>query len=76
LGRTGLSRKELERVERAHGTHQDRLVKKLRLAEIVNYDQANACLGRALLGRPALRATGGGASRLSPVWYDKPVYSR
>jgi hypothetical protein len=24
--------------------HQDRLVKKLRLAEIVNYDQANACL--------------------------------
>jgi transposase len=32
------------RVERAHGTHQDRLVKKLRLAGIVNYDQANAYL--------------------------------
>jgi hypothetical protein len=32
------------RVERAHGTHQDRLVKKLRLAGIRNYDQANAYL--------------------------------
>ncbi len=32
------------RVERAHGTHQDRLVKKLRLAGIANYDQANAFL--------------------------------
>jgi transposase len=32
------------RVERAHGTHQDRLVKKLRLAGIANYDQANAYL--------------------------------
>jgi transposase len=32
------------RVERAHGTHQDRLVKKLRLAGIVNYDRANAYL--------------------------------
>ena len=29
------------RVERAHGTHQDRLVKKLRLAGIANYDQAD-----------------------------------
>ena len=32
------------RVERAHGTHQDRLVKKLRLAGMVNYPQANAYL--------------------------------
>jgi len=32
------------RVERAHGTHQDRLVKKLRLAWIANYHQANAYL--------------------------------
>jgi hypothetical protein len=32
------------RVERAHGTHQDRLVKKLRPAEIANYDPANAHL--------------------------------
>jgi transposase-like protein len=29
------------RVERIHGTHQDRLVKKLRLAGIAGYDQAN-----------------------------------
>ena len=32
------------RVERGHGTHQDRLVKKLRLAGIANYGQANAYL--------------------------------
>src|SRR5438445_74802 len=30
------------RVERVHGTHQDRLVKKLRLATVSNYDDANA----------------------------------
>jgi transposase InsO family protein len=29
------------RVERAHGTHQDRLVKKLRLAGIASYEEAN-----------------------------------
>jgi transposase len=29
------------RVERAHGTHQDRLVKKLRLAGIKSYEEAN-----------------------------------
>jgi hypothetical protein len=32
------------RVERAHGTRQDRLVKKLRLAGIANCEQANAYL--------------------------------
>jgi transposase len=32
------------RVERAHGTHQDRLVKKLRLSGIATYEQANAYL--------------------------------
>lgn len=32
------------RVERAHGTHQDRLVKKLRLAGIASYDDANRYL--------------------------------
>jgi transposase len=32
------------RVERAHGTHQDRLVKKLRLAGIGNYEDANRYL--------------------------------
>ena len=32
------------RVERVHGTHQDRLVKKLRLAGIVSYGEANRYL--------------------------------
>ncbi len=32
------------RVERAHGTHQDRLVKKLRLAGIADYNAANVYL--------------------------------
>src|SRR5438552_10725984 len=32
------------RVERVPGTHQDRLVKKLRLATVSNYDDANAYL--------------------------------
>jgi transposase len=32
------------RVERGHGTHQDRLVKKLRLAGIAGYDDANRYL--------------------------------
>ncbi|MGH9543745.1 MAG: hypothetical protein ACRD23_00870 [Terriglobales bacterium] len=31
-------------MERAHGTHQNRLVKKLRLAGVANYEQANAYL--------------------------------
>lgn len=37
------------RVELAHGTHQDRLVEKLRLAGIRNYDQANAFLEKRYL---------------------------
>ena len=37
------------RVERAHGTHQDRLVKKLRLAGIRDYDLANAYLEKHYL---------------------------
>lgn len=37
------------RVERAHGTHQDRLVKKLRLAGITDYEQANAFLEKGYL---------------------------
>ena len=32
------------RVERVHGTHQDRLVKKLRLAGVTGYDAANRYL--------------------------------
>lgn len=34
------------RVERAHGTHQDRLIKKLRLAGISDYETANRYLRR------------------------------
>lgn len=37
------------RVERAHGTHQDRLVKKLRLAGIASYDEANRYLDEQYL---------------------------
>jgi transposase len=51
------------RVERAHGTHQDRLVKKLRLTGIANYEQANAYLDEHYLpehnrryARPAAEA--------------------
>jgi hypothetical protein len=51
------------RVERAHGTHQDRVVKKLRLAGIANYGQANAYLDEHYLtehnrryARPAAEA--------------------
>lgn len=37
------------RVERAHGTHQDRLVKKLRLAAISSYEEANCYLDERYL---------------------------
>ena len=37
------------RVERAHGTHRDRLVKELRLAGIANYEQAHASLDQPYL---------------------------
>ncbi|MGC9197643.1 MAG: ISNCY family transposase [Acidobacteriaceae bacterium] len=37
------------RVERAHGTHQDRLVKKLRLAGISDYEAANCYLDQHYL---------------------------
>src|SRR5260370_22589508 len=43
------------RVERAHGTHQDRLVKKLRLAGIATYEQANAYLEEHYLPEPNRR---------------------
>jgi transposase len=55
------------RVERAHGTHQDRLVKKLRLAGIANYEQANGYLHEHYLAEHNRRyAPGCGRSRLSP----------
>jgi hypothetical protein len=37
------------RVERGHGTHQDRLIKKMRLKKIATYDKANAFLAGSYL---------------------------
>lgn len=37
------------RVERGHGTHQDRLIKKMRLKKIATYEQANAYLAGGYL---------------------------
>jgi len=37
------------RVERGHGTHQDRLIKKMRLKKITTYEQANAFLAGSYL---------------------------
>jgi len=37
------------RVERGHGTHQDRLIKKMRLQKIATYVQANAYLSQSYL---------------------------
>jgi transposase len=51
------------RVERAHGTHQDRLVKKLRLAGIANYDQANAYLEKHYLADHNLRYAHGAVAQ-------------
>jgi hypothetical protein len=37
------------RVERGHGTHQDRLIKKMRLKKIASYEKANAFLAGSYL---------------------------
>ena len=39
------------RVERHHGTHQDRLIKKMRLRGIVDYEAANRYLDEEYIGR-------------------------
>jgi len=39
------------RVERGHGTHQDRLIKKMRLKKISNYEAANAFLAEVYLAQ-------------------------
>ena len=36
-------------MERGHGTHQDRLIKKMRLKKIATYEKANACLAVSYL---------------------------
>ncbi len=56
------------RVERHHGTHQDRLIKKMRLRGIVDYEAANRYLGEEYVSRAqrALLLRAGGGSGLSP----------
>jgi transposase len=39
------------RVERGHGTHQDRLIKKMRLKRIASYEAANEFLGQSYLAQ-------------------------
>ncbi len=56
------------RVERAHGTHQDRLVKKLRLAGIASYQQANEYLEKSYLSEHTRRYAHPAAS---PVDYHR-----
>ena len=57
------------RVERAHGTHQDRLVKKLRLAGIANYEEANAYLDAPYLAEHNRRYA---HAATSPSDYHRP----
>ncbi len=57
------------RVERVHGTHQDRLVKKLRRKGIVSHEAANVYLRSEYLAehKSALCACRGEEGRLSPA---------
>ena len=50
------------RVERNHGTHQDRMVKKLRLAGVGNYDDANAYLDKRYVSEHNRRFAGPAAA--------------
>ena len=52
------------RIERAHGTHQDRLVKKLRLLGITNYAEANRYLEEQYLAEHNRRYARPAASEL------------
>jgi len=52
------------RVERAHGTHQDRLVKKLRLAGISSYAEANRYLDAQYLAEHNRRYARAAASKM------------
>ena len=57
------------RVERGHGTHQDRLVKKLRLARIGNIDAANIFLRTTYLPDHNARFA---VAPASPIDYHRP----
>lgn len=58
------------RVERNHGTHQDRLIKKLRLKRIGDYEQANRYVGQAYLPQHNVRYA---VTPRSPVDFHEPV---
>ena len=57
------------RVERGHGTHQDRLIKKLRLAKIATLDAANTFLETHYLADHNARFA---VTAASPVDYHRP----
>jgi transposase len=61
------------RVERTHGTHQDRLIKKLRLAGIDTLDAANAFLEETYLPVHNARFA---VAPASPVDYHRPRHVR
>ena len=57
------------RVERSHGTHQDRLIKKFRLARVATLDAANAFLAARYLAEHNARFA---VAPASPVDYHRP----
>jgi len=61
------------RVERNHGTHQDRLVKKMRLKKIATYEQANEFLRREYLPEHNRRFA---RKPASPEDYHQPAPSK
>jgi len=61
------------RVERNHGTHQDRLVKKLRRKKIKSYEEANGFLEREYLPEHNRRFT---SEPAAPEDYHRPKPSR
>jgi transposase len=58
------------RVERSHGTHQDRLIKKMRLKKIASYEKANAFLNQTYLGEHNARYA---VTASSAVDFHEPV---
>ena len=55
------------RIERMHGTHQDRLVKKLRRRGVASREAANVYLRREYLPEHNARTSASAAGRLSPA---------
>jgi hypothetical protein len=61
------------RVERSHGTHQDRLIKKMRLKKIAGYEAANEYLEQEYFPRHNARYAGEPAERVD---FHDPVAGR